>query len=166
MRLSEQESRRLLAASRSAVLALNDAGGSPLAVPITFALLSIGEGDDVLVFAVDHKPKSGAPLRRLRLIAADPRVAVLADGYDDDWRQLWWVRADGSAEVLPAGTSDPLRERALAALLAKYLQYRERPPRDEVVVIRVDRLSGWSGADLGTPTAVPRHDEGDDDREM
>ena len=54
--------------------------GRPHLVPVTFA----ADGNYIYT-AVDAKPKSKttAGLRRLRNIRADPRVAVLADHYED-----------------------------------------------------------------------------------
>ena len=59
-------------------------------MPVTFAVLG-----DIIVIAIDHKPKRSMNLKRLRNIADNPRVSLLVDRYDDDWSQLWWVRADG-----------------------------------------------------------------------
>jgi PPOX class probable F420-dependent enzyme len=73
----------------------------------------------------------------LRNINCDARVAVLADHYDDHWENLWWIRADGHARVVSAG------EQAVALLARRYEQYRERPPRGEMIVIDVARWSGW-----------------------
>lgn len=145
MRLSDADARRLLTAADHAVLAVNDAAGPPLVVPVTVAALDV-EGTACLAFAVDHKPKSGARLRRLRLVEADPRVAVLAEHYEADWTRLWWARADGSAEVLGPDDDGP-RRAALAALAATYPQYRAVPPTGEVVLVRVERWSGWSGGE-------------------
>ncbi len=150
MRLSAADSRARLVAAESAVLGVNDAAGPPLLVPITFAVLRRG-GGDLLVFAVDHKPKTSQNLRRLTLIDADPRVTVLADRYDDDWRRLWWVRAGGRAEVLPAASSAADRRECLDALIAKYPRYRALEPQGAVVRVVVDRWTGWSGEDLQGP---------------
>lgn len=107
-------------------------------MPITFAV----EGD--LIFSVvDHKPKASRQLRRLRNIAQNPRVALLADHYSDDWEQLWWVRADGRASVIEdAGDT----RHPIDVLAERYEQYRVRRPDGPVVVIRVERWSGWSGS--------------------
>ena len=78
--------------------------------PCTFALL----GDATIVSAVDHKPKRTTALRRLANIAANPRVALLADHYDDDWEALWWARADGTARVVAPGAEPELRAAAVA----------------------------------------------------
>lgn len=149
MRLREPECRRQFAAARVALLAANDAGGSPLAVPITFAVIDRGSRLEI-AFAVDHKPKASQRLRRLDLIARDDRVSVLAHEYDEDWRRLWWVRADGTATVVtPDDDGGGGRRRAaLHALVAKYAQYRERQPDGDVVLVDVERLTGWSGEDL------------------
>jgi PPOX class probable F420-dependent enzyme len=123
-------------------LATADADCRPHVVPITFALL----GEATLVSAVDHKPKRTTALRRLANIDANPRVAVLADHYDDDWSTLWWARADGAARVLNAGEEPELRAAAISALQRRYPPYRERPPDGALVVISVERWSGWSAA--------------------
>jgi len=147
MRLTEPECRRRLSAARVAVLGVNDADGSPLAVPVTFAVID-RSGHLEVGFAVDHKPKASTRLRRLDLIARDPQVTLLVHDYDEDWRRLWWVRVDGPAGVLPAGDDGGRRAAMLAALVETYPQYRERPPAGDVVVVTVERVTGWSGADL------------------
>ena len=68
-------------------------------MPVTFAVQG-----DIIVIAIDHKPKRSMNLKRLRNIADNPRVSLLVDSYDDDWSQLWWVRADGVAAVLEEDT--------------------------------------------------------------
>ena len=116
--MSEPEARAEFAAARSARLATADADGRPHLVPITF---EVDEGR--VYFAIDDaKPKSAARLRRLRNIEANPRVCVLADEYDEDWEQLWWVRADGDARVLDGERE---RRRVGELLAAKYPQYTQ-----------------------------------------
>ena len=133
--MTPDEARAAFRGARVARLATADASGRPHVVPMTFALLD----DDTIVSAVDHKPKRTTALKRLANIAANPRVAVLADHYDDDWARLWWVRADGTALVANALSPD-----ALVALAERYEPYRERPPEGPLVVIAVERWSGWS----------------------
>lgn len=132
-----------MGAARVAHLATTGADGAPHLVPITFALTASGDGQDRLVTAVDQKPKTTRDLRRLRNIAENPKVAVLGDHYDDDWTRLWWVRVDGVAHVVDGGSEGVA---ALAALSARYAQYRDDPPRGPVIVVTVHTWSGWSAA--------------------
>jgi PPOX class probable F420-dependent enzyme len=134
---TEADWRRRFAAARVARLATADAGGVPHVVPVTFAV----EGDTIWT-AVDHKPKRTLALRRLANVEANPRVALLVDEYsDDDWSALWWARADGTARVV-----DPPPQRAVAALVARYAQYSERPPEGPAIEVTVARWSGWTAA--------------------
>lgn len=141
MRLSEQAARDRFARARVVRLATVDPAAGPHLVPITFAVIESGAA---VVFAVDHKPKTTTRLRRLDNVRAYPAVCLLADEWSEDWTALWWVRADGTAAVLPddhAGIGP-----AVAALVERYEQYREHPPEGPVVRIEVQRWSGWSGA--------------------
>jgi PPOX class probable F420-dependent enzyme len=96
---------------------------------------------NVIVSAIDHKPKRTNDLKRLRNIATNPRVSVLADHYTDDWSLLWWVRADGHARILH-GNPEPI-----SWLVAKYDQYTNRPPAGPVIWIDITRWRYWSPAD-------------------
>jgi len=133
-----REARRRFADARVARLATADAGGRPHLVAMTFVL--VGE---TVYSAVDGKPKRTRALRRLANVAVNPRVAVLADHYEDDWERLWWVRADGAARILDAAV--PEAQGALAALAARYEPYRAQPPAGPLLAIDVERWSGWSG---------------------
>jgi len=125
--------RERFATARVARLATTGPDG-PHVVPIVFAL-----DGDVLYHAVDHKPKRTTALKRLDNLRADPRASVLADAYDEDWTQLWWVRADGTARIL-----EPGRPPAIERLRERYPQYRERPPEGPVIAIDVNRWSDWT----------------------
>ena len=128
--------RRHLDEARVARLATADADGKPHLVPITFAV-----DGDTLFFAVDAKPKRTTDLKRLRNIASNPTVSVLADHYEEEWTELWWVRVDGRARVVGnAAESD----HAIAMLASKYEQYRVARPSGPVVAVAIDRISGWS----------------------
>jgi PPOX class probable F420-dependent enzyme len=135
VRLDPAEARALFASAAVARLATVRPDGSPHLVPVCFALAG-----ETIYTAVDHKPKSTADLARLRHIATEPRVALLADRYDEDWSRLWWVRVDGDASVV---SSPGERERALGALTAAYPQYAARPPQGPVIAVRPRRFRGW-----------------------
>lgn len=132
MRMGKEQSRERFVDARVARLATVTADGAPHVVPIVF----VADGSTLLT-AIDHKPKRTTALQRLANIAGEPRVSVLADQYADDWTQLWWVRADGTARVL----DDP--EEALSLLAQKYPQYRDQPPPGPVIAIDVARWVGW-----------------------
>jgi PPOX class probable F420-dependent enzyme len=123
------------AAARVARLATAGPDG-PHIVPIVFAVAG-----DVIYHAVDHKPKRTTALKRLANLSADPRASVLADGYDEDWERLWWVRADGTARILPPGHAE-----AIELLRERYPQYAAKPPTGPVIAIHVNRWSEWSAS--------------------
>ena len=131
------EARRRFGGARVARLATADAAGRPHLVPITFALAG-----ETIYSAVDGKPKRTRALARLANVAANPRVAVLVDHYEDDWERLWWVRADGGARVLDVAEAEA--RAALDALAARYERYRAQAPPGPVLAIDVERWTGWS----------------------
>jgi len=134
--------RRRFADARVAHLATADRAGRPHLVPMTFACC-LQAGGDVIYSAVDAKPKSTRRLKRLANIAANPAVSVLVDHYDESWDQLWWVRADGVADVVTGGAQF---NAGLEALAAKYRQYRDVRPAGPVVVVRVGAWRSWAAA--------------------
>ncbi|HYH33128.1 MAG TPA: TIGR03668 family PPOX class F420-dependent oxidoreductase [Pseudonocardia sp.] len=131
--------RSRLAAAPVARLATLRPDGTPRLVPITFVLV-----DGLVCSAIDEvKPKTTTRLARLADVERDPRVGVVVDHYADDWSALWWVRVDGTAAVRADGD---LRERALAALAAKYPPYAAAPPRGALLVITPTRWAGWTAS--------------------
>jgi PPOX class probable F420-dependent enzyme len=127
---------RALRDTRVARLGTLGADGAVRLVPICFAVV----GNHV-VSAVDHKPKRTGQLRRLDDMVASGTATVLFDHYDEDWTQLWWVRIRGRATVHDPGSraGDP----ALAALAAKYAQYRAQPPTGSVYEVAIDEIRSW-----------------------
>ena len=135
--MTSAEARRRFAAAPVARLATADASGVPHIVPIVFAVAG-----DTIYSAVDDKPKTTPRLRRLSNVRANPAVALLADQYDDDWRRLWWARADGTGRVLEPGEAEAAG--AIALLAERYRHYRTQPPRGPVLAVHVHRWSGWA----------------------
>lgn len=124
-----------VARARVGVLGTIGPDGRPHLVPVTFGLT---EGR--VVTAIDWKPKHRAILQRIANIERDPRVTFLAHHYSEDWGSLWWVRVDGRAEIHAGG---PLWEEAISALVAKYDQYRARPPDGVAIVISPEGVRSW-----------------------
>ncbi len=115
----------------------------PRQVPVVFA-----RSGALLWSPVDGKPKAGGELARVRRVRSDPRVHLLLDHYEADWRCLWWIAIDGVAQVVQP--REPFRERepagAVAALRAKYPQYASWPVlREPATLLRVEpaRVRSW-----------------------
>lgn len=142
VRVEPEAIRRLVGAARVGRLATVGRDGHPHAVPICFALRG-----ETVYSAVDHKPKRATRLRRVTNLAETGQACLLLDEYAEDWSTLWWVRLDGAGRVV----DDPAeRATAVAALVAKYPQYRDRPPAGPVIALDVTRWSGWSAREATT----------------
>lgn len=126
---------RRFAQAPVARLATVGRSGGPHLVPVVFAVR-----DGVIYTGVDGKPKSTQRLRRLANVEHNPQVSMLVDEYSDDWTRLWWVRADGVAQVQHDGAAV---DTARAELRAKYPQYQSVSLDGPVLVIRVHRWSSW-----------------------
>ncbi|MGW4479677.1 TIGR03668 family PPOX class F420-dependent oxidoreductase [Rhodococcus triatomae] len=135
--MDESVARELFAAARVAALGTVTRDGLPHVVPVVFALTG-----GVIASAVDGKPKSTRELRRLANVRASGRASVLVDEYDEDWTRLWWVRADGPADVVDA--TSPVGAAGIEALCRKYPQYGDAPPAGPVVVVRPHRWVSWT----------------------
>ena len=110
--------------------------GGPHVVPVVFALV-----EETVYSAVDAKPKRSPRLQRLVNVRAEPRCALLVDHFEDDWTRLWWVRADGAGTVVDRpGSAHP----GIEALVERHARYRDAPPSGPLLVVVVDRWSGWS----------------------
>jgi PPOX class probable F420-dependent enzyme len=143
--MDRAEAVRRLTEARVGSIATIRPDGSPHVVPLVFAVSRAGDAP-VIYWCVDDKPKRSRELQRLVNIRAQPAVEIEVSRYDDDWAQLWWVRASGIAREV---TSVDEREGALAALAGKYPQYAARAPSGPVVAIRVDRVAGWAAGAIG-----------------
>jgi PPOX class probable F420-dependent enzyme len=126
----------LIAELRVARLGTINPAGAPHLVPVCYAI-----HDSTLWIPVDEKPKSTTALARLRNIERDPRVSLLFDRYEDDWTRLAWVRVEGTARVLAAGSKAP---HALAVLRARYPQYLAMALEDRpLIAITPSRIAAW-----------------------
>ncbi len=136
-RMTKKE-KDFIRSSRLAHLATADDTGSPSVVPICFAF----DGHDFFS-PIDEKPKKTSPLslKRVRNIRANPRVALVVDRYDENWKRLAHVLIWGKGHVLLKG---PRHRRAALLLRKKYPQYlkmaiHERP----IIRIVPTRLKSW-----------------------
>jgi PPOX class probable F420-dependent enzyme len=143
--MDRAEAVRRLTASKVGSIATVRPDGSPHVVPFVFVVSETGDGL-VIYWCVDDKPKQSRELQRLVNVRAHPAVEIEVNRYDDDWAQLWWVRASGIAREV---TSVDEQERALIALATKYAPYAAHPPSGPVVAIQVERVAGWAARATG-----------------
>jgi PPOX class probable F420-dependent enzyme len=140
--MADERALRFLETCRAAHLATADAQGVPHVVPVCFAL-----GEDTLYITIDEKPKrvAGRGMKRLRNIAENPAVAVVADRYEDDWTRLGWVMLRGPAEILDTGEE---HDAAQAMLRARYPQLAAmRIDGHPVIAVRIERITSWGNLD-------------------
>jgi PPOX class probable F420-dependent enzyme len=140
VRLQSEVARDRFVSSPVLRLATAGADGRPHVVPCTFAV----DGSGRIVIGIDNKPKTSVNLRRLRDVAENPRVSLLVDHYADDWTQLWWVRADGLAAVESAGDA---HAEHWDLLRARYPQYSGQTLGGPVIVVTVEKWTGWAFAE-------------------
>jgi PPOX class probable F420-dependent enzyme len=133
--MAEFDAAAMFAESPVAMLATAGSDAVPHVVPVVFAVHG-----DVVYTAVDAKRKSTRRLRRLANIEANPQVSLLVDHYEDDWSQLWWVRADGVAAIHYSGEE---MAAGYALLRRKYPQYQRIALDGPVVTVDVKRWSSW-----------------------
>ena len=140
MKLSSEQARIRLAANVHGVLATLHPDRGPDPQPVVYAV----SDDDHVGVPIDRvKPKASSRLQREDNLEADPRGALLIEGWDiDDWSRLWWVRADLEHVNDPPS---PLVEDLANRLASTVPQYADKPFH-RVLVSRIVRVTGWSAS--------------------
>ena len=129
--------RRFVDSRRVAHLATADRRARPHLVPVCYAVIGT-----CLYISVDEKPKrTDIPLKRLRNIQANPRVAVTVDRWDEDWTRLAWIMLRGEAEILPDGAEHDAAQAALRARYSQYLRMDLAPL--PVIAVRIRSALAW-----------------------
>ncbi|HEV3282420.1 MAG TPA: pyridoxamine 5'-phosphate oxidase family protein [Acidimicrobiales bacterium] len=138
MRLSVGRCDDLLRQAERATLATVHPVRGVDAVPVCFSY----DGERIAVPVDRVKPKSGAPLQRVRNLDADRRAVLLCDHWDrHDWSRLWWVRIS-----LERVASPPDHSARLESLLeVKYHQYTGRPFAG-LLVFGITGMIGWAAS--------------------
>ena len=137
MRLDPEEARARFVASPVLRMATAGRDGRPHVVPCTFVV----DGSGRIAVGIDSKPKSSVNLRRLRNIGENPQVSLIVDHYADDWDQLWWARADGTAVIERSGAEHGAH---WGQLISKYPPYRGQVLGGPVILVTVGSWSGWA----------------------
>lgn len=125
--------------ARVAHLATADKSGQPHVIPICFVF----DGKH-FYSPIDEKPKRAAPnkLKRLKNIQENPKVGLVIDHYDEDWRKLAYVLVIGKARIVQGGEK---HREAVGRLRRKYPQYRSMAiDRRPLIVITPIRSRSWS----------------------
>jgi coenzyme F420-0:L-glutamate ligase / coenzyme F420-1:gamma-L-glutamate ligase len=133
------EQTTFLVRQRVARLATADASGEPHAIPVCFAY-----APGAIYIALDEKPKKVPPtrLKRVRNIAENPQVALIADRYAEDWDLLAYVMVRGRAELVDPDTEE--HAAATRLLRGKYHQYEAmRIEEQPIISIRPERAVSW-----------------------
>ena len=135
MQLTNKE-KAFVRAARVAHLATADASGQPLVIPICFAF----DGKEFFS-PIDEKPKRTTRLKRVRNIEENPKVSLIIDRYDEDWRRLAYILIRGTAKILLRGAR---HRRGVYLLRRKYPQYRSMAINDRpMIVIIPKQLTSW-----------------------
>lgn len=129
----------LLEGGRVAHLSFVDDRERPRVLPVTYAVAA-----DRVYSAIDEKPKrrGGEEVARVRYLRRRPAAAICVDRYADDWGELAWVQVLGRVVVVDPGADAA----GLAALAAKYRQYRDSLPAGPLLRLEVDRTLCWRAA--------------------
>lgn len=108
--------------------------GSAHSVPVVFARI----GNEI-VSPIDHKPKTGEVMARVKNLARDDRVTLLVDHWDEDWTRVGWLMVRGRGVVEPDAEMSRMK-----ALNERYHQYSPDERHDALITIRPTRLLWWT----------------------
>ena len=135
--------RSFLTEERRGVMTTIDPDGSPHAVPVVFA-----RAGDEIISPIDHKPKTGEVMKRVKNLRRDDRVTLLIDHWDEDWTRVGWLMVRGHATV-----DEDASPSLMSVLNERYHQYAPDERHDALIRIRPTRLSWWAWTD---PTSLRR----------
>jgi coenzyme F420-0:L-glutamate ligase/coenzyme F420-1:gamma-L-glutamate ligase len=130
---------RFLRSARNGHLATADDNGQPHVIPVCYAF----DGESIYS-VLDAKPKATPlrKLRRVRNILSNPRVSLVVDHYDEDWKKLRYILIIGNAELLESGQE---WAEAIVILRQKYPQYESMDlDANPVIKITPSRFVPWS----------------------
>ena len=110
-------------------------GLQPHLVPVVL----VSEGNHIYL-PIDGKLKRPGTLKRMSNIELHPEVALLVDHYEEDWSQLWWVRVDAIASIVPLPTA------ARNKFTEKYRGYGHTEIGIESIRLKVVNVQKWSNS--------------------
>ncbi len=107
-------------------------GLQPHLVPVVL----VSEGNHIYL-PIDGKLKKPGRLKRISNIEQHPEVALLVDHYEEDWAQLWWVRVDAIASIVPLPTA------ARNKFTEKYTGYGHAEIGIESIRLEIVNVQKW-----------------------
>ena len=110
-------------------------GIQPHLVPVVLVF----EGNHIYL-PIDGKLKKPGRLKRMSNIELHPEVTLLVDHYEGDWSQLWWVRVDAIASIVPMPTA--VRNK----FTEKYTGYGHTEIGIESIKLEVVNVQKWSNS--------------------
>jgi PPOX class probable F420-dependent enzyme len=149
-RVLTPEETAFLVHQRVARLATADASGQPYAVPVCFSYTP-----GAVYIALDEKPKDVPPtrLKRVRNMLENPKIALIADHYSEDWDLLTYIMVRGRAELIEQNTEE--HTAAVRLLRGKYHQYANmRIEENPIIAIRPERVASWGALDGAASASV------------
>lgn len=108
----------------------------PRVIPICFIEL-----DSHIYSILDKKPKSIPVnlLARVKNIESNPYVSFIIDYYDEDWKSLWYVQVNGTAQLLYKPKSQVIHK-----LIHKYPNYENMEIENQPIIkISPTSINKW-----------------------
>jgi PPOX class probable F420-dependent enzyme len=123
-------------------LATVDSECKPHLIPVVFVF-----DNNYYFIPIDEKTKRSRPenLKRVKNIQQNPKVALLIDEYNEDWRQLYFIMIQGKASIIGGKELEErvLLEKAHKLLADKYVQYQEIGIGEYVIMIVPQKVVTW-----------------------
>ena len=119
---------------RRGVMSTLSSDGSAHSVPVVFARI----GNEI-VSPIDHKPKTGEVMARVKNLGRDNRITLLVDHWNEDWTRVGWLMIRGHGVVDPDAEMSRMK-----ALNDRYPQYSPDERHDALITIRPTRLLWWT----------------------
>jgi PPOX class probable F420-dependent enzyme len=134
----------LIESARIGRLATASSNLQPYLTPVVFVI-----EQDTIFIPLDDKPKTTATeqLKRAKNIRENPRVSLLVDHYEENWKNLWFVMLIGRATLLYQNgkhqTTNENMNRIQSMLVEKYSQYTKIGIGKLYIKIKIDKTIYW-----------------------
>ena len=136
-----QKTKDLIKRSKVARLATVDQQSHPYVVPIVFVFHK-----NSFFIPLDEKTKGVNPkkLKRVKNIQKNPKVTLLIDQYQNDWKKLFFLMIHGKASVID-NNSKTLNE-IHKLLVLKYPQYKKIGVGNSCIKVKPTKIKFWNNS--------------------